>query len=130
MGICSIWQAPIGMQFGWGVTVSDLSTLDRVTFGTPYPTQKQGLRLLNMSFNWLRQGGIYGTGTDQVFSGTSAPLQSAIIAGKARPIAGVPFPDDTDTVERLSVGGFINTDQAFANENFATWQTAFQIQQM
>ncbi len=129
MGICSIWQAPIGMKFGWGITIKDLSTLDRVTFGTPYPIQKQGLRALNLAFEYLRQGGIYGSLSDQVFSGTASPFQAALIAGKGRPIAGVPFPDDDDNLERLSVGGF-GSDQPFTNPFFATWETAFQIEQM
>ncbi len=130
MGICSIWQSPIGLKFGWGITIKDLSTLDRVTFGTPYPIQKQGLRVLNLSFGFLRQGGIYGNLSDQVFGGIASPFQAAVIAGKGRPIAGVPFPDDDDNIERLSVAGFNNSDQAFTNPDFATWDSTFQIEQM
>jgi hypothetical protein len=130
MGICSIWQAPIGMAFNWGITVKDLSTLTRVTYGSPYITQIQGLRVLNMAFDFLRQGGIYGNSTDQVFAGTSSAFQAAVGAGKSRPIAGIPFPDDDENLERLSVAGFINNDQAFTNPFFATWNTTFQIEQM
>lgn len=130
MGICSIWQSPLGLAFDWGITIKDLSTLDRVTYGSPYVTRKQGLRVLNMAFQFLRQGGIYGNLSDQVFSGASAPFQAAVINGKSRPIAGVPFPDDTDNLERLSVAGYINTDQQFTNPFFATWNTTFQIESM
>lgn len=130
MGICSIWQAPIGMAFNWGIAVKDLSTLTRVTYGSPYPTQIQGLRVLNLAFDFLRQGGIYGNLTDQVFAGSSSAFQAAVSAGKARPIAGIPFPDDNDNLERLSVAGYINNDQAFTNPFFATWNTTFQIEQM
>lgn len=130
IGICSIWQAPIGMAFNWGITVKDLSNMVRVTFGSPYITQIQGLRVLNLAFDFLRQGGIYGASTDQVFSGSSSAFQAAVSAGKSRPIAGVPFPDDTENLERLSVAGYVNTDQGFTNPFFATWNTTFQIEQM
>lgn len=129
VGVLSIWQAPIGMKFGWGITMKDLSTVDRVTFGTPYRTRKQMLRVLNLAFDFLRQGGIYGNATDQVFL-NGGPFSAAVSAGKYWPIAGVPFPDDTDNIERLSVGGFVNTDQAFTNPFFATWDTTFSIEQM
>jgi hypothetical protein len=129
VGILSIWQAPIGQKFGWGITVKDLSTIDRVTYGSPYRTIKQGLRVLNLGFDWLRQGGIYGDLTDQVFEDGNA-FDAAVIAGKGFPTAGVPFPDDAGNIERQSVGGFINTDQQFLNPNFATWDTSFSIEQM
>jgi hypothetical protein len=130
MGICSVWQAPIGQKFGWGITIKDLSTLDRVTYGSPYVTRKQGLRVLSLGWDFLVQGGVYANVSDQVFAGPSSPFQAAVIAGKSSPIAGVPFPDDTDNLERLSVAGFSNTDQPFTNPLFATWDTFFSIEQM
>ena len=71
--------------------------------------------------------------TNPVTSKGTAPkiiCQAAIIAGKGRPIAGIPFPDDNDNLERLSVAGFSNADQGFTNPFFATWDSAFQIEQM
>jgi hypothetical protein len=130
IGICSVWQAPIGQKFGWGITIKDPSTVDRVTYGSPYVTKKQGLRVLNMGWDFLVQGGVYQNIPDQVFAGRSSPFQAAVIAGKSSPIAGIPFPDDTDNLERLSVAGYSNTDQPFTNPLFATWDTVFQIEQM
>lgn len=130
IGICSIWQAPIGMQFGWGLTIKDLSDFARITFGSPYVTRHQQLRVLNMGWNFLIEGGVYANVADQVFAGASSPFQAAIISGKSRPIAGVPFPDDVANLERKSVAGYSNTDQSFTNPLFGTWNSTFQIEQM
>jgi hypothetical protein len=131
VGALSVWEAPFGMAFDWSIGVKDLSTMDRITFGSPYVTRKQGLRVLNMAFAFLRQGGIYdGNVPDQVFAANGGPFDAAVLAGRSWPTAGVPFPDDADNLERLSVGGFITADQAFTNPFFATWDTTFQIEQM
>jgi hypothetical protein len=128
MGVASIWQAPIGMAFGESITVQDISDVQRVPFGSSYIVHRGKVRRLSMGFGFLRQDGIYGTGTgDEVFSG---PLKVAVINGKSSPIAAVPFPDDPYHIERQSVAGFTTNDQQFANEQFATWNTQFQIDQM
>lgn len=127
VGVLSIWQSPIGQKFGWGITIKDLSQFTRVTYGSPYPTRMQGLRVLNLGFDWLRQGGVYGNLTDQVFEGEAF---TPSLVGKAWPTAGVPFPDDINNIERQAVGGFINTDQPYTNPLFATWESSFQIEQM
>ena len=121
---------PIGMAFGWGLTMKDLSAFDRVTFGSPYVTRRQMLRVLNMGFDFLVEGGVYANIADQVFEGASSPFQASVIAGQSRPIAAIPFPDDVDNLERKSVAGYVNTGQQFTNPLFATWNTTFSIEQM
>ena len=118
------------MAFGWGLTMKDLSAFDRVTFGSPYVTRRQMLRVLNMGFDFLVEGGVYANIADQVFEGASSPFQASVIAGQSRPIAAIPFPDDVDNLERKSVAGYANTGQQFTNPLFATWNTTFSIEQM
>jgi hypothetical protein len=125
--VLSIWQAPTGMGFGWGITIKDPSKLDRVTFGSPYVTAIQTLRVLNMGFPFLLPGGVYAGQQDQVFAGA---FPAAIINGRKRPTVGIPFPDDADNIERQSVLGYATADQQFTNPNFPTWNTTFQIEQM
>ncbi len=129
VGACEIWESPINMEYGWGITPIDLADVQRVPFGSVFVIRRGITRRLNLGVGFLRQGGIYGLGVtdDNVFSQT---LAAAVISGRSLPIAVVPMPDDVANLERTSVWGLSSHDQPFSNPFFATWQTSYQIDQL
>ncbi len=126
VGVCDMLLSPINMIYGWSITVQDIADIQRVPYGSTWITQRGKVRRLNLGLDFLRQGGIYGTGSDQVFG----PLGDALKAGKSTPVVAIPMPDDTANLELTSVWGLSTNDQAFANHLFATWNTVYQIDQL
>jgi len=129
VGACEIWQAPLNMEYGWGLTVVDIADVQRVPFGSTFVIKRGITRRINLGVGFLRQGGIYGLPTtdDNIFT---QPLAAALINGRSSPIAVVPLPDETDNLSRTSVWGLSSHDQPFSNPFFATWATAYQIDQL
>ncbi len=126
VGACEMLELPVNMDYGWKIAVLDESDIQKTPFGSTYVVLRAKRRRLNLGVGFLRQGGIYGTGADQLFP----PFDAAVIAGRSFPILAAPLPDDTDNLERTAVWGLSTTDQEFANPFFATWATTYQIEQL
>jgi hypothetical protein len=128
IGACEMLESPIGTgrELGMKMTVLDEADIQNVPFGSTYITLRARRRRINLGIGFLRQGGYYVGLPDQLFN----PLRNALVAGKSSPILIVPEPDDTANLERLSVWGLSTTDQAFTNPFFATWATAYQVDQL
>ena len=127
IGACEMIELPVNMEFNWKIVQLDESDVQRTPFGSTYIVLRGKRHRLNLGVGFIRQGGIYGNAAaDQIW-----PIfDAAVIAGRSFPILAAPLPDDIDNLERIAVWGTSTTDQEFANDFFATWHTAYQIDQL
>ena len=117
-GACEVWAPPVNFAYGWSITPLDESDVQRVPGGASYVTERGMRRRLNLGFPMLDE--------DEV---KSRSLGLALIKGRSTHLVTVPFPDDTNNLEKLAVYGMVSQDGAIGNPFFATYAQPFQIDQ-
>jgi hypothetical protein len=107
-------------------TVMDMSDVETAPWGSAYVTRRPVRRRKDCGFGYLPDANGNAAGVDYA----AQAFRMALIAGKSRPVAIVPFPDDTPNLERRALWGLISADQQFTNQFFGFYQTTFQVTQL
>lgn len=126
IGACEVWEPKYNLAYNWRMSYLDDSDITRLPFGSTYITLRAKRRRLSFGIDWVPDDRVYAGGTNTVPFAQGAMA----IQGHSSPIIAIPFPEDTDNLERQAVWGLFSADPEISNPYYAHYATTFQIDQL
>ncbi len=122
LNICSVYEPEYPAEIGGSFSIIDESSIDRVTYGSTFVTERGKRNRLNI--------GLPAVLRDEAFRDL---LRLARIRAKSKPLNVCIFPDDYSPslgFERFSIFGLMNTDSVINNPQFGIYSQVFAIDQL
>lgn len=119
-GACEIWEPTAhNFDFGWTLNLVDESDLPKVPFGTTHITRRGKRRQLAIGLSNMPKDEIYSQGLDVIFA-----------KANSEPLVIVPLPDDTASLEKISVYGLLSQSAQITNPYFTYYNMPLTIEQI
>lgn len=118
-GACEAWESPNEFAPAPQITMIDGSLISTVPYGTTYIVPRGIRRRHNFGFPALTTTQMLGKS-----------LNILLAKGKTEPIIIVPFPDNTNDLERTSVYGLVSHDNVISNPFFGHYAQPIQVDQL
>lgn len=118
-GACEVWEPSHNISYNWSLSLIDESDVPRVPFGTTHITKRGKRRRLSIGLGNMPKGEILSQGLDVIMS-----------KGRSDPFVIVPMPDDTTSLEKLSVYGLASEDGQIINPYYGYYDLPITIDQI
>lgn len=120
LGVYELWTPPHNFAPDWRPIIIDDSDVRRLRGGATYVSQHQIRRGLEFGFDAIYE--------DEDFIKKS--LELALVKAKSQPLVVIPFPDDIDNLEKLTIYGLFSKEAEFTNRYHGIYYYSYRIEQI
>lgn len=118
-GVCELYESPNDFGPAPQITIVDGSNVQRSPFGSVFVNKRRIIRRFNFGFPAFFR--------DEMLAKT---FGLSLMKGKSEPLVAITFPDDTESLEKMSVYGLVTNDGVLNNPFFNGWAQPIQIDQL